>query len=171
MGDTGNDCLLSADGTDIRIAKKYAKDFWSYKFKKCGLRYEVALCIKTGYICWWNGPFQPGKYNDDMIFNMGLVGELEDGERVETDGGYRGSCPRYAKCPGTVTSDPDTAEMQQRVRSRQETCNKRLKHWNILRAPYRHDVLAHQQVFGAIIVLTQLSLENGEPIFPVEYND
>ena len=77
----------------------------------------------------------------------------------------------YAKCPGTVTSDPDTAEMQQRVRSRQETCNKRLKHWNILRAPYRHDVLAHQQVFGAIIVLTQLSLENGEPLFPVEYND
>lgn len=134
-GDTGNDCLLSDDGLDLRIALGYAKDFWSYKFKKSGLRYEVALCIKTGDICWWNGPFQPGVYNDDMVFNKGLAGMLEEGERVETDRGYRGSSPQYVKCPGTVTADPDKAEMQQRVRSRQETCNKRLKQWNILIPP------------------------------------
>ena len=60
MGDVGNDCLLSVDGTDFRIAMGYNKAFWSYKFKKSGLRYEVALCIKTGDICWWSGPYAPG---------------------------------------------------------------------------------------------------------------
>merc|ERR1712176_207418 len=40
-GDTGNDCLLSVDGTDLILAMSYMKELWSYKFKHCGLRYEV----------------------------------------------------------------------------------------------------------------------------------
>ena len=114
-GDTGNDCLVSDDGTDLPLAVSYLKELHSYKFKHAALRYEVALCIKTGDICWWNGPFEPGLYNDEMIFKMGLLGMLEDGERVETDQGYKGSCPQYTKCPGQLTSDPEMAEMQQRV--------------------------------------------------------
>jgi hypothetical protein len=49
-GDVGNDCLLSVDGTDFRVAKSYERPYYSYKFKKSGLRYKVALCIKTGDI-------------------------------------------------------------------------------------------------------------------------
>jgi hypothetical protein len=55
IGDVGNDCMLSVDGTDFRVAKSYEKPLYSYKFKKSGLRYEVALCIKTGDICWTAG--------------------------------------------------------------------------------------------------------------------
>jgi hypothetical protein len=76
----------------------------------------------------------------------------------------------YAKCPGVIEADPDKAEMQQRVRSRQETVNKRFKKWAILSTPYRHQLLEHQTVFGAIVVLTQLSLAEN-PLFQVEYND
>ena len=170
-GDTGNDCLLSDDGTDIELAMSYMKELWSYKHQHSSLRCEVALCIKTGDICWWNGPFEPGIYNDETIFKMGLLGMLDEGERVETDRGYRGSAPMYVKCPGTVTLDPAMAKMQQRVRCRQETVNKRLKQWNILKARYRHDIRDHQAVFGAIIGLTQISIENGEPLFSAEYND
>ena len=67
-GDVGNDCLLSVDGTDFRLAMKYNKDFWSFKFKESGLRYEVGINIVTGDICWWHGPFACGKYNDLTIF-------------------------------------------------------------------------------------------------------
>jgi hypothetical protein len=95
---------------------------------------------------------------------------LEAGERCETDDGYQGSAPLYAKCPGVIETDPDKAEMQQRVRSRQETVNKRFKKWAILSTPYRHQLLEHQTVFGAIVVLTQLSLAEN-PLFQVEYND
>ena len=87
-GDVGNDYLVSNNRTDLPLAKSYVKELWSYKFKHSALRYEVALCIKTGDICWWNGPFEPGIYNDEMIFKMGLLGMLEQGERVETDRSY-----------------------------------------------------------------------------------
>ncbi len=86
-----NDCLLLVDGTDFQIAKKYDKPYYSYNFKKSGFHYEVALCIKTGDICWWAGPYLPGIWNDDMIFNHGLAKNLEPGERCEADGIYPGS--------------------------------------------------------------------------------
>ena len=72
-GDARNDCLLSVNRTDFRIAKKYEKPYYSYKFKKLGFGYKVALCIKTGDICWWTGPYLPGIWNDDMIFKHGLA--------------------------------------------------------------------------------------------------
>ena len=167
-GDVGNDCLLSVDGTDFRIAMGYSKPFWSYKFKKSGLRYEVGLCILTGDICWWSGPYAPGTWNDLTIFRDSLVSMLEPGERCETDRGYQGSAPTYVKCPGVLEADPNTAEIQQRVRSRQETVNERFKNWAILSTPYRHDLLEHQTVFGAIVVLTQLTFA-ANPLFPVAY--
>ena len=37
-------------------------------------------------------------------------------------------------------------------------------------SPYRHQLLEHQNVFGAIVVLTQLSLAEN-PLFQVDYND
>jgi len=93
---------------------------------------------------------------------------LEPGERCETDRGYEGAAPAYAKCPGVLWADPNLAEIQQRVRSRQETVNERFKNWAILATPYRHDFLEHQTVFGAIVVLTQLSFA-ANPLFQVAY--
>jgi len=101
---------------------------------------------------------------------MGLAGMLEKGERVEADMGYRGSAPQHVICPG-LYMNPDMKAISARVRSRQETVNKRFKQWNILVAAYRHDILDHQMVFGAIAALTQLSFEHGEPLFSVDYND
>ena len=72
---------MSVDGTDYRVAVLYQKSHWSYKFKKSGLRYEIAICIKTGKMVWWNGPYLPRDYNDNMIFQDALASELEPGER------------------------------------------------------------------------------------------
>jgi hypothetical protein len=47
VGDVGNDCLLSVNGTDFRVAKSYKIPYHSYKFKLSGLRYKVVLCIKA----------------------------------------------------------------------------------------------------------------------------
>ena len=146
----------------------YSKPFWSYKFKKSGLRYEVGLCIKTGDICWWSGPYAPGMWNDLSIFRDSLQLMLEPGEQCETDRGYQSSAPTHVKCLGVLWADPNTAEIQSRVRSQQETVNERFKNWAILSTPFRHDLLEHQTVFGAIVVLTQLSFA-ANPLFQVEY--
>jgi hypothetical protein len=54
---------------------------------------------------------------------------LEPGEQVETDMGYRGSAPKYVKCPDGLLADPDLAVkfMVARVRSLQETKNERFE--------------------------------------------
>ena len=44
--------MLSVDGTDFLMAMSYKEAFYSFKFKKMGLRYEVGLCMKTGDIVW-----------------------------------------------------------------------------------------------------------------------
>ena len=107
--------MLSDDGTDYQIAMNYAKPFHSHKFKKSALRYEVGVGIKSGDICWWWGPFEPGIWNDNMIFQSALVHELEEGEWVETDAGYKASAPEHVKCPGTAMSDLGNKEMSQRA--------------------------------------------------------
>jgi hypothetical protein len=159
---------LLVDGTNFWIAKGYSKPFWSYKFKKSGLRYEVGLSIQTGDICWLSGLYAPGKRNYLSIFRDLLVSMLEPGKRCETDRGYQGATPACVKCPGVVEADPNTAQIQQRIRSRQETVNKRLKNWVILSTMYCHNLLEHQTVFGAIVVLTQLSFV-ANPLFQVAY--
>jgi hypothetical protein len=109
---------------------------------------------KIGNICWWVGPYLPSIWNDDMMFKHELAKMLEPAERVEADGSYQGSMPELVKCPGVVEVDLDNVEMQQRVRSHQAMVNEWFKNWAILSTPYRHQLLEHQTVFGAIVVLT-----------------
>jgi hypothetical protein len=146
----------------------YSKPYYSYKFMWSGYRYMVGLCIKTGDICWWHGPYEPGDWNDQMIFEDALAKNLEVAERCETDRGYPGCSPAKVKCLGGLLADPDDGVkvMSTRVRSWQETVNERFKNWGILNTPYRHNIIKHQTVFGAIVALTQLSLQFN-PLFSV----
>lgn len=138
---------------------------------KSALRYEVGLDILRGFIAWIHGPFPAGKWPDISIFCNALKHHLGKNERVEADDGYRGEAPGKVKCPASFANPIENEYMQQRVRSRQETVNKRFKQWAILDQTYRHSTDDHAYVFRAIVVLTQLSLENGEPLFPVSYKD
>ena len=61
--------------------------------------------------------------------------------------------------------------MQGRVRGHHETLNGRLKNWGILSQVFRHHITIHGDVFRACSVVTQLTVENSEPLFEVEYAD
>jgi DDE superfamily endonuclease len=137
------------------------------------LRYEVALCIRTGDIVWVSGPFPAGQWPDLKIFRLELKHYLGPGERVEADKGYRGEYPLCVKTnfPG---EDPETKRMRRRVLARHETVNKRFKHFAILRERFRHekDMMGkHGFAFRAIVVLTQLSFYDGAPLNQVYYVD
>lgn len=96
---------------------------------------------------------------------------LEPNERVEADDIYIGEAPLRVKCPKSITVPEEAEEVARRVRARQETVNKRFKQWGILRQVYRNDLCDHRHVFVAVCVITQLAIENGEPLFSVEYDD
>jgi hypothetical protein len=172
----GNDCLVSVDGTDFPILEPhpFSHANFSHKFKGPGVRYEVAVCIRTGDIVWTNGPFQPGAWPDIKIFRKDLVHKLIRNERVEADRGYNGDFPEFVKTPTYLQSDP-TIEMRAKVAARHETCNQRFKMWGILRNDFRikGDDLweKHGIVFDAIAVITQLSFYIYKPLAHVEYDD
>ena len=106
------------------MAMSYKKAFYSLKFKKMGLRYEVGLNIKTGDICWWHGPFSPGLYNDNMILKDALLGSLKKEEQVKADSGYMLSAP-VANVPNY--SVPARPYMAAKVWLLHEICNRRFK--------------------------------------------
>ena len=122
---------------------------------------------------WINGPFPCGDYNDITIFRSALLHELEEHERVECDDGYFGEAPMKCKVPKQQKfyDTKDKLKMSGRARSRQETVNKRLKQFNCLKVPFRHDVTYHGTFFRAAIVLTQMSMKYIEPLFHVDYKD
>ena len=161
---------MSCDGTDFRVAEQ-GRPFYSFKFKKSGLRYEVCLCILTGHIVWINGPYECGLWPDISIFRNSLLSCLGPNERVEADDDYIGEAPTYVKYPKSFTNPVETKWMQTRIRSRQETVNKRFKNWGILKQVFRGEIPKHGDAFRAIAVMTQLAIIDGEPLFDCGYRD
>jgi hypothetical protein len=120
------------------------------------LLYEVALCIQTGDMVWiTNGPYEAGMWNDIKIFRNALLTVLDPSEQVEANDGYVGEAPRHVKCPKSFTNPEETEAMQQRVRNRQETVNKRFKQWGVLKQIFRHtskdNIGAHGDCFAAVL--------------------
>ena len=113
---------MNVDSRDFNIAEHGTK-WYSHKFKRSGLRYDVGICIMTGDIVCANEPYEPGVYNDIMIFksHLGFV------ERVEADDGYIGEAPLCIKCLKPFPNPKETLYTQQRVRKYQETVNNRFK--------------------------------------------
>lgn len=170
-GDAGELCLLTIDGTDFRIqepwpyVKEKNRKWYSHKFKSAGVRYEIGICIKTGDICWFHGPF-PASIPDITIFRMKLKLRLKAREKVVADGGYKGD-PKVS-VPWDKSVGHDNRVAMCKGRGRHETINGKLKRWGCLRQLFRHDRHKHHIVFKACLTLTQLLLDYGERSFDVE---
>ena len=167
---------MRIDGTDFRILQKGAvskgNPFASFKYKgKSALRYEIGLDILEGNLIWIRGPYPAGKYNDLTIFRDCLVHKLEPYERVVADKGYVGDAPQFVKCPNSRTLRREHKKMTRQVSARHETINTRFKFWGILKQVYRHNIEDHGDVVYALGVIIQLSVEHGEQLYRVDYND
>ena len=88
---------------------------------------------------------------------------LNPGKMVEADNGYRGE-PTKIRTPVDAATHRER-KMKSKARASQETVNKRFKQFGILKQTYRHNLSKHQSVFRAVVVITQLSIQHGEPIF------
>jgi hypothetical protein len=172
----GNDCLMSIDGTNFHAPQKglpkKGNAFGSHKYAgNSVLRYKLSISILGGDLVWIQGPPYPaGKYTDIIIFSRVLTNFLEPVKHMEADDGYRGHTDKI-KCPTNDANWMENLAMQGRVRARQEIFNGWLKNWGILSQVFRHHILLHGNVVWACAVLTQLAINNGKPLFGVEYGD
>ncbi len=162
--DVLNDCTMTVDGTDFRIPQKGAATKGNAFASKSALRYELGVDILTGNLVWIQGPYPAGKYTDITIFNKVLRNFLEPGERIKANEGYR-SHPDKIKCPGNDANPAENRGMQGRVRACHKMLNGRLKNWGILSQVFCHNIMRHGDVFRACAVVTQFTVQNGEPHF------
>ena len=167
--DKGKVTKVSVDGTDFRIYEQddEPRSWFSHKFNGPAVRYEIGLSIEGGDIVWINGPFRAGRFCDIVIFRSELKGKLElVGERAEADQGYRGEALTV-----DLPNDGHISLHRKKtiVRARHETVNKRFKQWGCLQNKWRHDIEDHWKAFHAVAIVTQLSIQNGEPLFQLEY--
>ena len=159
--------MISVDCTDCKVSKIAGADFRSFKshkFKEPELRYEVALCIKTGFIVWVMGPFACGDWPDVSCFRFAVKGLLEVGERVEADDGYVGEDPTTAKVPGSMAHSQDDSALLVRslVRRRHETANKRFKQFNAIANIFTRHVSKHALFAHSVINIVQIGIMHGE---------
>ncbi len=171
MNDNGSVAKTTVDGANFEIEEQspFNMGWWSFKKNGPAVRYEVAICIQTGWIVWINGPFPAGRYSDTKIAcECGLLDNLQPGEKIIVDAGYKGHDHIFERSGLRNVY----GSMKRSSRARHETINGRFKEFNILKNRFRHPLEKHGIVFGAIANIVQLSIQLGvhEP-FQVNYND
>ena len=85
--------------------------------------------------------------------------------RALGDRGYRGE-REYISIPSSHDEE-EVREFKGRALSRHETFNGRLKNFDCLEERFRHSIKKHKMCFFAGVVIVQLSLQNGSPLFLV----
>ena len=97
--------IISVDGTHFWIEEPqhpmWSQDstFYSHKYNKAGLNYELGICLWNNQLVWMNGPYKAGT-NDVKIFKRdgirALLKRLK--KKAIGDGGYCGH-PKYMSTP------------------------------------------------------------------------
>ena len=157
---------MTVDGTDFRIQEQTddPTSWFSFKFHGPAVRYKVALGISSGDIVWTSGPYRAGRFPDLTIFCQGGLKQklLNNKEVAVADQGYRGE-PECINLPEEGSSIHQFT-MKHSCDSH-ETCNRCLKQFGILSKRFRQDIPWHRVAFQAVVVLTQMSLENSTPLW------
>ena len=164
-----NKCKLSLDGTDcpIQEPQPFNKKYFSHKFHGPGLKYEIGICITTGWICWYNGPFPCG--NPDVnIARLGVIRYIATGEKILADGGYNDG-NRFFSTPTGINDV--TQRMRSLCRARHETVNGRMKNFKVLSTRFRHGLEKHKICFTAILNIVQIYIMLYDTNFEVYYNE
>lgn len=171
--DNGSRCTMTLDGTDCPIQEpgsttgNFSPRWYCHKTHGPGIRYEVGVSLQCGDVVWVNGPFPCGSYPDLKIARLMVVHKLLPNEKIVADSGYRDRS--YFDIP-TGLNNPKQ-RMQQVARSRHETVNARFKKFKLLSTPYRGDINKHYYFFTAIAVIIQVSINNGNKLFQINYDD
>ena len=130
--------ILTVDGTHVWLYEpghpEFSQDseYYSHKFNKAGINYELGIAIATGKLVWMNGPYKAGN-NDLKIFTRCGLKEklLELMKKAIGDRGYAGH--------HEVISIPNRKDSRKvklfksRALKRHETFNGMTKTFGILR--------------------------------------
>ena len=125
------------------------------------MRYEVGIFIRTGDIVKAHGGLPCGEWPDLRLARNAILEALRPGEKIMADRGYND--PNYFDLPVG-----NAIRQRKQILARHETVNRRIKQFCCMSSRFRHALHLHPRFFHAVVNLTQLMIENGEPLYSVE---
>ena len=161
---------MSVDGTDFKINEPtpFSDKWYCYKVNHAGLRYEVGICIQTGWIVWINGPYAPGFWTDINISRDGIQDALACDELFLADGIYQDS---NGWCLTPTGENNQDQYMKAVARCRHEVVNGYLKNFKVLRECFQHHRTKHGRILWAVANIVQAEIKiHGAP-FELHYDD
>lgn len=162
----GATTFISLDGTDFKIMEptEFDPKWYSHKFNGPGLRYEIGLCIRTGDIVWAHGGLPCGEWPDLRLARHAIIHALLPAETIIADRGYND--PNYFDFPNGNAAD----QQKRQILARHETVNRRIKQFSYcMSSRFRHSLQLHPRFFHAVVNVTQLMIESGEPLYLVDF--
>ena len=143
----------SVNGIDFLIREQTPFDakWWSHKYHRAALRYEIGISVNSGEVRWMFGPFPAGKYSDRRIYNLKMRHCLAENEKILGDLGYGGSSIVH----NIIRNDVD-GNCAKRLRAYHENINGRMKQFNCLQQRCRHSVHKHHMCAFAAANLVQI---------------
>jgi hypothetical protein len=137
--------IVSVDGTHCWIEEpkhptwSQDTDYYSHKYNKAGLDYELAIALTTSRLVWMRGPFPAGSNDISIFCKKGLHDRLVALEKKAIgDGGYSG---HHATISTPNAHDSyGVKRFTSRALKRHETFNGHTKVFDCLSGRFRHSV-------------------------------
>ncbi|KAJ3078348.1 hypothetical protein HDU99_000632, partial [Rhizoclosmatium hyalinum] len=150
------------NGVDIEVTEARPLDaaLFSHKFKSAGYRFQVATALGTSKIVYISGGTPCGMFNDLDQAQRTLLLELEDGEKVAADKGYRGDPRTITKLSGNSDAVKSHNRNITLMGARHETVNRRMKDFHILAGMFRGRSEEIIRIFCAVANITNIKLQN-----------
>ena len=175
--DWGKDIwIVTVDGTHCWIEEPTHPDwsqdrkYYSHKYNKAGVNYELGIAIASNRLVWMNGPFRAGMSDSKIFKKKGLRDTLNAiGKKAIGDRGYNG----YPKECSTYNAHDCRAvrKFKSRALKRHENFNGMTKRFGCLSGRFRHGVDQFATCFEAICVLCQYQIEDDMPLYDVLIED
>lgn len=172
----GNQWIISIDGTHCWIEEPKHADFlqdttfYSQKFNKASLNYELGILLWESRLVWMKGPTRAGPNNIANFVNGGLRDKLLlMGKKAISDAGNTGHQAALSTPNGAYLRN--VAKFKSRALKRHEKFNGMIKTFDCLKGRFRHSVAQFGTCFEAACVICQYQMENGKPLYNILIED
>jgi hypothetical protein len=118
---------FTVDGTHCHFRDPMDPKFFSHKYGKAAINYELAVSIYDNTLIWMRGPY-PARKPDIVVFQEGgLKEEIPLGMKCIADNGYHGE-KHLISTPNSLDA-AGVKELKRRARARHESFNGQLKNF------------------------------------------
>ena len=172
----GKRWVLSVDGIHCWINEpshpEWSQDpaYYSHKYNKAGLDYELGISLVDNRLLWMVGPFPAGTNGITVFREKGLLEELKKRKQSAIgDKGYNGE-PEH--CSTFNAHDNAGVRLfKSRALKRHENFNNLLKQNKILDSRFRHSFSRFRDAFEACCVLAQYRIQGEIPLYDILIED